>query len=69
LTKSFLITGGASFLGINLTRYLLSKGQLVTTLDIAPFDYADVRDQVKIVTGDIRVPWQQGILRLAKLFF
>jgi len=54
MPTSFLITGGAGFLGINLTRYLLSKGQGVTTLDIAPFDYGDVRRQVRIITGDVR---------------
>jgi nucleoside-diphosphate-sugar epimerase len=50
----FLITGGAGFLGINLTRYLLARGAEVVTLDIAPFDYQDVSDQVTSVTGDIR---------------
>ena len=49
-----LITGGAGFLGINLTRYLLDRGYDVTSLDIAPYDYADTRDRVRIVTGDIR---------------
>ena len=49
-----LVTGGAGFLGINLTRYLLREGVQVTSLDIAPFDYMDVKDQVRIVTGDIR---------------
>ena len=37
----FTITGGAGFLGINLVRYLLARGHEVTSLDMAPFDYAD----------------------------
>ena len=49
-----LITGGAGFLGINLVRYLLARGQRVVSLDIAPFDYADCRDQITEVRGDIR---------------
>jgi len=53
-SKQYLITGGAGFLGINLTRYLLMRNQRVVSIDIAPFDYPDVKDQVKIVTGDIR---------------
>jgi len=52
-SKSFLITGGAGFLGINLARFLLERGHRVTSLDIADFDYPE-RDQVTIVKGDIR---------------
>ncbi len=49
-----MITGGAGFLGINLTRYLLERGYEVTSLDVAPFDYVDCRDRIREVTGDIR---------------
>ncbi|MBX6773169.1 MAG: NAD(P)-dependent oxidoreductase [Chloroflexi bacterium] len=51
---TYLITGGAGFLGINLTRYLLARGHAVTSLDIADFDYPDVRDRVRVIRGDIR---------------
>jgi nucleoside-diphosphate-sugar epimerase len=53
--QTYLITGGAGFLGINLTRYLLARGHHVVSLDIAPFDYPE-RPQVRSVQGDIRNP-------------
>jgi nucleoside-diphosphate-sugar epimerase len=49
-----LVTGGAGFLGINLIRYLVEKGHEIISLDIADFEYDDVRDKIKIIKGDIR---------------
>ena len=56
MKRRFLITGGAGFLGINLTRFLLDQGEAVTSLDLAPFDYPDTRDRITVVQGDIRNP-------------
>jgi nucleoside-diphosphate-sugar epimerase len=49
----YLITGGSGFLGINLCRHLLARGQAVRSLDIAPFDYPE-RGAVDAILGDIR---------------
>ena len=49
----WLVTGGSGFLGINLVRYLLAKGEQVTSLDREPFDYPE-RGQITEVRGDIR---------------
>ena len=54
MAQKYLITGGAGFLGINLARHLLARGHEVVSLDLAPFDYPDVRDRVTAITGDIR---------------
>ncbi len=53
ISKTYLITGGAGFLGINMTRYLLERGHKVVSLDIADFDYPE-KDIIKVITGDIR---------------
>lgn len=50
-----LITGGAGFLGINLTRYLLKRGHEVVSLDFAEFDYPE-KDKINAILGDIRHP-------------
>ena len=52
---SYLVTGGAGFLGINLCRHLLSGGNAVRSLDIAPFAYPE-RASVDVIDGDIRDP-------------
>ncbi|MEZ4709618.1 MAG: NAD-dependent epimerase/dehydratase family protein [Caldilineaceae bacterium] len=52
-TKTFMVTGGAGFLGINLVRHLLAYGHKVVSLDIADFTYPE-RDQVTALVGDIR---------------
>ena len=48
-----LITGGAGFLGINLARFLLERGDAVVAFDLADFAYPE-RDRVRAVRGDIR---------------
>ncbi len=53
-SRLFLVTGGSGFLGINLIRYLLKKGERVVSLDLVPFDYPDVIKKIKWIQGDIR---------------
>ena len=53
MTQTYLITGGAGFLGINLVRYLLARGHRIVTLDIADFDYPE-RARISEIRGDIR---------------
>lgn len=51
----YLITGGAGFLGINLIRHLLNKtNSKIISLDIADFDYGDVKSSISVIKGDIR---------------
>jgi nucleoside-diphosphate-sugar epimerase len=52
--QKVLVTGGAGFLGINLIRYLHAKGYALVSLDIADFDYPDMKDKITIIKGDIR---------------
>lgn len=52
--QTVLITGGAGFLGINLTRYLLSKNYNVVSYDFGDFNYEDCKDKITIIKADIR---------------
>lgn len=47
------MTGGAGFMGINLVRYLLARGEQVRSYDIAPFNYPEA-DRISVLQGDIR---------------
>ncbi|MCL4675118.1 MAG: NAD-dependent epimerase/dehydratase family protein [Pararhodobacter sp.] len=51
--QTYLVTGGAGFLGINLIRHLLAQGHAVRSYDIAPFDYPEAA-KIDVLTGDIR---------------
>ncbi|NCS32211.1 NAD-dependent epimerase/dehydratase family protein [bacterium] len=53
MAQKVLITGGAGFLGINLTRFLLNKGYDVISYDLLPFNYPE-KDKITEVIGDIR---------------
>ena len=54
--RKVLVTGGSGFNGINLIRYLLERGVAVRSLDLAEFTYADCRDSIEAIVGDIRDP-------------
>ena len=51
-----LVTGGSGFLGINLIRYLRTKGvDEIRVLDIADFDYPEQSEPwLKFLKGDVR---------------
>lgn len=50
---TFLVSGGAGFLGINFIRHVLQRGHQAISYDVAPFDYPE-KDGIQVVDGDIR---------------
>ncbi len=52
---SILITGGCGFIGVNLARVYLDKGEKVVILDSAPEEWLphDLRGQARYIQGDI----------------
>jgi len=52
--QKVLVTGGAGFLGINLLRHLDAKGFATASIDLADFDYFDMRERTTLTRGDIR---------------
>lgn len=53
MSKTYFVTGGSGFLGINLIRLLLERGNKVISYDLAPFAYPE-KNQITAIVGDIR---------------
>lgn len=72
-TKNILITGGAGFIGTNLTHALLAMGHRVTILDnLSPqihgsaetsVLYQSIKDKVHFILGDVRnkADWEKAL--------
>jgi nucleoside-diphosphate-sugar epimerase len=48
------ISGGAGFLGLQLTRRLVAEGHAVRTLDLAPLEDRELEGSVEELRGDVR---------------
>ena len=52
--KTVLITGGAGFLGVYLSRFLLARGFKVICLDVADFTADDIKNKIIFLQTDIK---------------
>jgi len=52
--KKILITGGAGFLGLHLTKYFEEQGAILTLIDIAPYDPHEYSSKHKLIMCDVR---------------
>ncbi len=54
--KTVLVTGGSGFLGINMIRFMRTKGvEHIRVLDIAPFEYPEANESwLEFTLGDVR---------------
>jgi nucleoside-diphosphate-sugar epimerase len=64
MTKTYLVTGGAGFLGSALVRRLVGEGNRVRVFDNQSRGRVDrlasVANSIEYVSGDIRNPWEVG---------
>src|SRR3989344_7441277 len=64
--KTFLITGGAGFLGNHLAHRLLKDGYRVLILDIAPLADTELLGKVEFHQGDVRdFPLMERLTQMA----
>ena len=69
----YLLTGGAGFIGSNLTRYVLDKGCEVVVLDNFSTgkreNLAEIAERITLIEGDIRSATDVEKARIPKALY